>query len=239
MSTSSEDSSHRPDRRQPAPSGSAPRAAGPVVTLLGLYGSGVSVIGPRVADRLGVPYLDRDIIAAVARQMHLPEAAVEDYDSETPKEPRRGFHRYLDSLGHSTTDDAAPMADPELQNRFRIETERFLARATTGGGVVVGRAGVMVLRSMPGALHVRLDGPRDARIEQAMRIDGVDRPTAQRRRRADDRARLGYVRRTYAVDPNDPNLYHLWINSTALEPDTCVELIVAATRTHAAHPATR
>ena len=40
----------------------------PVVTLASLYGAGGSVVGPRVAERLGVPFLDRAIPDAVAKQ---------------------------------------------------------------------------------------------------------------------------------------------------------------------------
>jgi hypothetical protein len=47
----------------------------PVLTLAALYGAGGTVVGPRVAERLGVPFLDREIPAAAARESGLPEAA--------------------------------------------------------------------------------------------------------------------------------------------------------------------
>ena len=50
----------------------------PVVTLASLYGAGGSVIGPRVAERVGVPLLDRAIPEAVARQTGLLEDAIAD-----------------------------------------------------------------------------------------------------------------------------------------------------------------
>ena len=54
----------------------------PVVTLASLYGAGGSVVGPRVAERLGVPFLDRAIPDAVAKQTGLPEHAVADVDEQ-------------------------------------------------------------------------------------------------------------------------------------------------------------
>ena len=54
---------------------------------------------------------------------------------------------------------------------------------------------------------------------------------------ANDRARIGYIRRSYGIDPKDPGLYHLWIDSIALDVDTCVELIVTAARARARRPA--
>jgi cytidylate kinase len=48
-----------------------------------------------------------------------------------------------------------------------------------------------------------------------------------------DRIRIGYVRHAYGVDGEDPSLYHLMIDSTALDLGTCVDLIVTASRARA------
>jgi cytidylate kinase len=56
--------------------------------------------------------------------------------------------------------------------------------------------------------------------------------TARQRLPEVDRARAQYVRRLYGVDIDDPDLYHLQIDSTALPLDACVSLIVAAYRSH-------
>jgi cytidylate kinase len=103
---------------------------------------------------------------------------------------------------------------------------------------VLGRGGVVVLGTVPGVLHVMLGGPREARLRQGMRLENLDQGTAERRLDAADRARLGYVRREYGVDPEDPDLFHLRIDSTALDLETCVVLIVAAAaaRTRPAAP---
>ena len=56
----------------------------------------------------------------------------------------------------------------------------------------------------------------------------VDRATAERRLEVEDKACTAYVRRAYAVEGEDPRLYHLMLDSTALTLDTYVELIVTA-----------
>jgi cytidylate kinase len=87
-----------------------------------------------------------------------------------------------------------------------------------------------VIRDEPGALHVRLDGPADQRISEAMVVLGVDRPTAERELRIADRARETYVQRWYGVDAHDPRVYDLVIDSTRLNVELCAELIVLAAR---------
>ena len=114
---------------------------------------------------------------------------------------------------------------------YRRETERIIVEHAARGEVVLGRGGALVLRDRPGALHVRLDGPQEGRIEQAMRLGGLERADADRMRRESDRAREAYVRHFYSADARDPALYHLVIDSTAISLETVVELIVtAATR---------
>ena len=61
-----------------------------------------------------------------------------------------------------------------------------------------------------------------------MALQSVDRATAARRVKANDRARRDYVRSTYGIDGDNPRLYHLMIDAIALGVDVCVELIVAA-----------
>ena len=85
-----------------------------------------------------------------------------------------------------------------------------------------------MLRDDPRALHVRLDGPTERRIAQAMRIQDIDRETAERRMRETDRAREAYLKHFYDTDVHDPRLYQLIIDSTAVGLDTCVELIATA-----------
>ena len=67
----------------------------PVVTIAALYGAGGSVVGPRVAERLGVPLLDREIPEDVARRTGLSEEAVGEVDEK----PRSGIARLAETLG--------------------------------------------------------------------------------------------------------------------------------------------
>jgi hypothetical protein len=94
--------------------------------------------------------------------------------------------------------------------------------------VILGRAAAVVLRDVPGAFHVRLDGPRTHGIEQAARERRLDRASAAREQHVSDLARETFVRHWYNVDPRDPDLYHSVIDSTVVQFDTCVELIARA-----------
>ena len=113
------------------------------------------------------------------------------------------------------------------ETTFRRCSEQI---ATTDGGVILGRAAAIVLRDRPAALHVRLDGPAEARVKRAMSFEQLDEEQARKLLGETDRAREAYVKHFYKCDPRDASHYHLVLDSTALELDTCVDLIVTAAR---------
>jgi cytidylate kinase len=196
-----------------------------VVTISATYGSGGSLIGRRVAEELGLPFLDRAIPTEVAAELGLALEVAESRDERGP----RGLERVLRSLAA-----VGPVSGIDLRADFHDRsfceaTEHAIHRhAASGGGVILGRAAAVVLRDRPATLHVRLDGPVARRVEHAMRLDGIDRDTAERRRRDGDTARVAYVREFYGADAADPTLYHLAADPSVIGLDACVDIIVRA-----------
>jgi cytidylate kinase len=197
-----------------------------VVTLSTLYGTGDEVIGRHVAERLGVVFVDREIPAFVAEQLNLPETAVAVFDEHQPST----LQRLMDSLARAPVPSQEPPLErlEDGERQYKAEVEQFLIRTARSGGVVLGRAGAVVLHALPGALHVRLVGPKAARVRRVVASEGIDEEAAERRVRDHDRARAAYGHKLYGVDPGDDDLYHLVIDVTAFDLGTCVDLIVAA-----------
>jgi cytidylate kinase len=200
----------------------------PVVTLAALHGTGGSLVGPRVADRLGVEFLDRAISSDIAERAGLTEEAVTAVEDRS----RRRIDRLASSLARvadARTATSLPVERVDFEeHELRAEIEEFLVRASRVGGVVLGRGGAVVLSSVPGALHVYLGGNRDRRVENVMVSEGVDRSKAARRVDAHDRARREYVRDFYGIDGDDPTLYHLMLDAVEIGAEGCVDVIVLA-----------
>jgi len=200
-----------------------------VVTISASFGAGGSLIGPAVAERLGIPFVDRAIPAAVADSLAVPLDRALAHDQQLPS----AIIRILSKMASAVIPlGVAPMSPPEgtdQEDVFRSGTERVLREIADGtGGVLLGRASAIVLAAHPSALHVRLDGPRAARLERARGRDG--RADAELARMLDetDRARIAYVKHFYNRDPHDSRLYHLVLDSTALPVEVCVDLIATA-----------
>jgi cytidylate kinase len=198
-----------------------------LITLSAPYGAGGSQVGPAVAARLGVPFVDRAIPTGVAERLAMPV----DEALERDESIGASLARMTVWLGHVGQAFGAPAALPDeaAAGAYRRATENvILEHARGAGALILGRGGAVVLRDNPSALHVRLDGPVEARIRQGMEVEGVDRATAERHVTETDRARETYVQHFYRVDPRDAALYHLVIDSTAIPLPACVDMIVAA-----------
>jgi cytidylate kinase len=110
------------------------------------------------------------------------------------------------------------------------ETRKAIRELARTGAVILGRGAAIVLKDEPGALHVRLDGPLEARVSRAVATRALDEATARQRLESSDRARTAYVRHFYRSDAADPRHYHLVLQATAFSIDACVDLVVAAAR---------
>jgi hypothetical protein len=199
-----------------------------VVTLSASYGAGGSQIGPRLADRLGVTFLDRVIPTTVAERLAVPLDDALAHDDAVRSVLERLLMRFAPAA-QAFSGTATPPELVDERSFLRATEEVIREHAAAGSGVILGRAAAVVLRDAPGALHVRLDGPAERRLAQAIALEGVDRETAARHMRETDRAREAYVQQFYGVDARDATLYHMVIDSTALALDACVELIALAT----------
>jgi len=196
----------------------------PLVTLSASYGSGGSEVGPTLARRLGVPFVDRAVSPELAHRL----AAAENEGL---------FWRLIRSIspaGGLTAGSihAASELDDRLTDRESLEAA-LREVAASGDAVILGRAGALALRDDRRALHVRLHGPPEARVFRAIEIQGIDEATARQRLKETDRARERFVRDIYGLDPADPALYALVIDGTVFGTNACVELIATAALAHA------
>jgi hypothetical protein len=196
-----------------------------LVTLSSSYAAGGSQLGPRLAERLRVPFLDRAITSEVAERLAVDLREAEAHQDQVGGLLSRVVRR-LAPMGAAF--GPAPEAILEEDVYVQATEATVRAHAEAGDAVILGRSGALILADHPHALHVRLDGPKERRIAQAVTLLGIDRDTAERQLADTDRAREAYARHFYHADVRDPKLYHLVIDTTAIGLDAALELIVTA-----------
>lgn len=200
----------------------------PVVTISAAYGTGGAFVGPRVAERLEVGFIDRAITSSVAADL---AERVEDVLA-VENDLGSGLSHWISFFATAGAAwNALPAPETGWQHNevsYKQHVAAVLKREAERGAVILERGGAIVLRDHPRALHVRLDGPLERRIAQAMDLGGLDEHTARRAQHETDAARRRYVHRLFHVDATDPHLYHVIIDATAVPLASCVDIIVTA-----------
>ena len=203
-----------------------------VVTISSTYGAGGSVVGPEVARRLHLPFVG----SAVAPSAIVAAATERGEGAEGLAPDERGdtvFRRLIVAAARMPGIIGVAMPQPSIgmseEERFKAENEAGMSQLlATTGAVIRGRGGAAFLGDDPRCFHVRLDGPLERRIRQAMRIEGIGEAEARRRQAETDRVRSLYLRRFYDRDACDPTMYHLMLDSTAVPLAVSTDLIAIA-----------
>jgi cytidylate kinase len=206
---------------------------GPLVTVSATYGAGGSVIAPRLAEEFGVPFIDRlisaDFSQDAAAELRSQEGLCEGEQEASPA------GRFLSYFARAASVGAMMAPDPLLEDddSIRTRTESALIDVKDGApGVVLGRAGAIVLASRPRAYHVRLDGAAERRVAWAATYENLGLEAARRRQAETDKTRTMFVKRLYRVDPSNPGLYHLILDPTVLGLDRATQILVGAVRAY-------
>ncbi len=191
----------------------------PVVTMWQTFCSNMEEIAPLVAERLGVPVYQQAFSSEEIR------AAMDQGG------PDAAIWFLVGAVGH------APRAFHSVLPGVRKEQQRWAERITAevradavGGAVLMGRVATIILRDHPGALHVKLDAPREIRLQRAMERYGLSRRDAVEWQEWEDEVRSQIAIDTFNWNPLDNDYYDLVLNTWQRDPDTCAEIVVAASR---------
>jgi len=226
-----------------------------VVTISRPIGALGTEISQRAAEILGYDLVDKDLITQVARAARVPESEVSRLD-EVAESPVRTFLRELLQGSRTSSARPIPSSSLAWAMDFPYEFPAVLQQATDEGMseevhvldqheclrfvqqtvqhlwrrdevIIVGRGAQMILAGLENVLHVRLTASEEFRCERVMEVKHCDYREALRIVRESDRRRGRYLKRFYHVDWEDPNLYHLVINTEMTGTELAAQIIAA------------
>ncbi len=188
----------------------------PVITLFEAYGSGANVVGPKVAEALGVPYIGQ-------------QTSSEQLEAADPKGSGRvNVGDFLKSLAFVDQGSIELLQTPYEQ--MARQQARTVLDLVKGGGVVLGRNATVILGSMPDVLHVKLEGSRDYRIARAAREANISLEQAALRQMREDTARAEISMDIWHWDPRASAHYDLILSTETFGMDGCVDMILEAAK---------
>ena len=195
---------------------------GSVITIGRQFGSGGRYVGKLLAEKLGIPYYDKQLLAEAAKDSGICEELFEDHDEK----PTRSllFSMVMGMQMHS--DAGGAYMDMPLNHKiFLAQFDAIRRIASEGPCVIVGRCADYVLRDKANAVHVFVKADMPSKVERAVTYYGVERQKAEEVIRKADKQRASYYSYYATSDWGDINNYDLSVDTGKLGVEGAVELI--------------
>lgn len=199
-----------------------------VVCISRESGAEGETIGRLVSERLGLQYVDEEVISRAAERGGVQ--ADQLADSELRKSR---LLRVVEVLSDMGTGSGIVGAEPAPARTEREDLHRDLIRgvveeiADEGNAVIVAHAASMALAGQEGMLRVLVTASPDVRIRRLTESSGSEKEAAKRVK-AGDAARASYFKRFYSIERELPTHYDLVVNTDVLEPEQAAEIVVHA-----------
>ena len=231
-----------------------------VVTFNGPIGCGGNEVGLQAARLLKANYVDRLILAEAAKRIGSTVAVLEI--KEQRKIPFRdrityflqtmlersamsgagGEPYFSPGIEYLPSEEYTDLAQEPHTAAQRLNSERFIEvtsavimdLAKAGDVVIIGRGSNMILKDTPAVLHVGLVTPLELRVRHVVEREHLSEKDAEKFTTDTEEARVTYFRKFFKVHPDDPSLYHLVLNTGAMNVKTAAEIVAHAAQDLAA-----
>ena len=190
-----------------------------IITISREFGSGGRSIGRMVAERLGIPFYDKELVDQIALESGFAPKFIEEHGEHSP--------------GSSLFSYAfAPQGVPGVMNGlstadflWNIQCSVILQLAEKGPCVIVGRNADYILKDRPDALHAFVFADIPYRAERIVRRYGEsEKSPEQRLNEKDKRRRVNYQHYTGRTWGQSQN-YDISLDTGVLGIDQCVDII--------------
>ena len=192
-----------------------------IITISREFGSGGRSIGRKVAEKLGIPFYDKELVDQISVESGFAANFVEEHGEHSPT---RSFFSYA----------FAPQGVPGVMNGlstadflWNIQCGVILQLADQGPCVIVGRNADYILKDREDVLHVYIHADMDYRADRIVRLYGESEKSPEARLKEKDKRRSvnyqHYTGRTWGASEN----YDLCINTAVVGEDKAAELILS------------
>ncbi len=186
-----------------------------IITISREYGSGGRMIGKMVAEKLGISYYDKEIIAKVAEATGFTEDYIEKNGEYSPSKSIFAYSVVGRDRSGSSMNDYI----------FSVQRKIILEIAEKGPCVIVGRCADDILADYENSLHVFVYGEAEENIKKVMASNHVSEKEALKLMKMTDKKRSinynYYTDRQWGKAQN----YDICLNSSAFGYEACADII--------------
>jgi len=196
-----------------------------VITIGHQIGSGGAYVGQKLAERLGVPFIDREVLKNVAARLHLAEDELAEREQRlTPAWQSFSWAaEYIDPAKSIYADSYVP-TDKEV---FDFEAEYIVGIAKKQSAIFLGRCGHYLLREHPRHFRLLVHADLPARIQRVCELYRLSPTQAEKMIDLNDRERSAYIYKFTRQNWLEPGHYDLCVNTTTVGLDKTVEMVLA------------
>ena len=185
-------------------------------------GSGGRYVGRLLAEKLGVPFYDKELLSEAAKTSGICEEILEEHDEK----PTRSLLFSLVTGVQSHMSSGAFYMDMPLNHKiFLAQFDAIRRIAEEGPCVIVGRCADYVLRENPDAVSVFVKADMASKVDRAVKYYGIEADKAEDRIRKADKQRASYYNYYAPATWGDVDNYDLVVDTGVLGVEGAVELI--------------
>ena len=193
-----------------------------VITIGRQFGSGGRYVGRLLAEKLGVPFYDKELLSEAAKTSGICEEILEEHDEK----PTRSLLFSLVTGMQSHMSSGAFYMDMPLNHKiFLAQFDAIRRIAEEGPCVIVGRCADYVLRENPDAVSVFVKADMASKVDRAVKYYGIEADKAEDRIRKADKQRARYYDYYATATWGDVDNYDLVVDTGVLGVEGAVELI--------------
>lgn len=189
-----------------------------IITISREFGSGGRTIGRGVAEKLGIPCYDHEIIAKVAEKSGLSSAYIKEHGEYTHE------GGWIGSM-FSARDYRSGQSSQDIL--WTEQRNVVLELSEKGSCVIVGRCADHILKEKADLLTVFIHASMEKRAERIVKVYGESEETPEKRLRDKDKRRKAYYRLYTDMEWGIAQNYHIALDSGALGVDKCIEIITS------------
>ena len=193
-----------------------------VITVGRQYGSGGSEIGKKLADKLGIPYYDKELLSRAAKDSGFCEEIIETNDEK----PTNSFLYNLVMDTYSFGYNASSFVDMPISHKiFLAQFDAIKNIASEGACVIVGRCADYALSENDNVINVFICADEDFKLKRIIEDEGVSEAKARELMNKKDKQRQSYYNYYSSKKWGRADTYDLTINSSMLGIDRTVDLL--------------
>ena len=180
-----------------------------IITLGRQFGSGGRAVGKKLAEDLGIPYYDKEILSRAAKESGICESLFENHDEK----PTNSFLYSLVMDTYSAGYAAMGMEMPMSQKVFLAQFDAIKKIAAEGPCVIVGRCADYALEELDNVVSVFVHAPLEKRIARVGEYEKIDPAAAKKMVLQNDKKRASYYNYYSNKKWGDGATYDLCVNT--------------------------